>query len=399
VKVSTQRVLVLGTTFGGGNWTPLSAVTKGLHQAGHATLCFGDTAIAQEFAPAHIPVEAVPSEIALGTFMARWRSGQDAGPAPFRHWADACLPMVRALVRDFEPQLLLSEIFTAELARLTKLACGIPWCCINPGYYFGPDSIRLPETDYVGRSWHYRQQFVEAIGDADLVLHGTDALFDPPPPSLPRHHLYVGPLWWEWSNEVPPYLDAPGAPWVLVTVSSAPQAEEMTLVRTALRALAAHPVRVLLTLSDSHQREEIGFVPPNARIERFVSHAAVLARSRLLLSHAGHGIVMKALYYGVPMVLVPWDRDQPGVAARAAALGAAEVVARQELTEVQLSAAINRALENPSYQEHAERIASRLRARDPIAAARARIEEFLDRPNPDRQGPNFGIQPTAFGRG
>ncbi len=80
--------------------------------------------------------------------MARWRSGQYAGPAPFRHWADACLPMVRALVRGFEPQLLLSEIFTAELARLTKLACGIPWCCINPGYYLGPDSIRSPETDY-----------------------------------------------------------------------------------------------------------------------------------------------------------------------------------------------------------------------------------------------------------
>jgi Glycosyltransferase family 28 C-terminal domain len=376
--VSTQRVLVLGTTFGGGNWTPLSAVTVGLHRAGHAVLCFGDAAIAHEFAPAHIPVEAVPSEAALGTFMARWRSGHHAGPAPFREWADASLPIVRALVRDFTPQLLLSEIFTAELARLTKLACGIPWCCVNPGYYFGPDSIRSPETDYAGRSWHYRQQFGQAIGDADLILHGTDELFDPPPPCLPGHHLYVGPLWWERSNEVPPYLDSPGAPWVLVTVSSAPQAEEMTFVRTVLRALAAHPVRVLLTLSDSHKFEEIESVPPNAWIERFVSHAAVLTRCRLLLSHAGHGIVMKALSYGVPMVLVPWDRDQPGVAARAAALGAAEVVARHELTELQLSTAIDRVLGNSSYQERAARIASRLRARDGIATARARIEEFLN---------------------
>lgn len=375
---SARRVLVLGTTFGGGNWTPLSAVTVGLHQAGHAALCLGDAAIAHEFASAHIPVEAVPPEIALGSFMARWRSGQHAGPAPFRAWADACLPMVRALVRDFGPQLLLSEIFTADLARLTKLASGVPWCCVNPGYYFGPDSVRPPETDYAGRTWRYLQQFGEAIGDADLILHATAELFDPPPPSLPKHHFYVGPLWWERSNEVPPYLDAPGLPWVLVTVSSAPQAEELTLVRTALRALAAHPVRVLLTLSDSHKLEEIGFVAPNARIERFVSHAAVLTRSRLLLSHAGHGIVMKALYFGVPMVLVPWDRDQPGVAARAAALGVAEVVARQELTEPQLSAAIDRVLWNPSYQEHAARIASRLRARDAIATARARIEEFLD---------------------
>jgi len=62
--------------------------------------CFGDAAIAHEFGPVHIPVEAVPSEVALGTFMARWRSGQHAGPAPFRAWADACLPVVRALVAE-----------------------------------------------------------------------------------------------------------------------------------------------------------------------------------------------------------------------------------------------------------------------------------------------------------
>ena len=36
-------------------------------------------------------------------------------------------------------------------------------------------------------------------------------------------------------------------------------------------------------------------------------HSAVLKRSGLLVSHAGHGIVAKALYFGVPMVLVPWD--------------------------------------------------------------------------------------------
>lgn len=125
-------------------------------------------------------------------------------------------------------------------------------------------------------------------------------------------------------------------------MSSNPQAEEMTLARTALRALAGHPVRALLTLSDRHSRDEIGAVPANARVERFVSHAAVLTRSRLLVSHAGHGIVSKALYYGVPMVLVPWDRDQPGVAARAAALGAAEIIARHELTERRLSAAIDK---------------------------------------------------------
>jgi UDP:flavonoid glycosyltransferase YjiC (YdhE family) len=151
----------------------------------------------------------------------------------------------------------------------------------------------------------------------------------------------------------------------------------MTLARTALQTLAAHPVRVVLTLTAGHPRDELASIPANARIEPFVPHSAVLTRSGLLVSHAGHGIVAKALYYGVPMVLVPWDRDQPGVAARAAALGVAEVIARHDLTELRLAAAIDRVLGNPHYQENAARIASGLQAQDAVALARTRIEELL----------------------
>jgi UDP:flavonoid glycosyltransferase YjiC (YdhE family) len=75
-------------------------------------------------------------------------------------------------------------------------------------------------------------------------------------------------------------LDVPGASWVLVTVSSNPQAGEMTLARTAIQTLAAYPVRAVLTLSPRHPRDELGSVPANARIEQFVPHSAVLTRSR-----------------------------------------------------------------------------------------------------------------------
>ncbi len=129
-------------------------------------------------------------------------------------------------------------------------------------------------------------QAMQGIGEADLVLHVTDALFDPPPPSFPRHHHHVGPLLWEPVSEAPPYLDVPGAPWVLVTVSSLPQPEEMTLAATALRTLAALPVRVVLTLSPEHPHDELGPIPANAWLERFVPHSAVLKRGGLLVSHA-----------------------------------------------------------------------------------------------------------------
>ena len=153
----------------------------------------------------------------------------------------------------------------------------------------------------------------------------------------------------------------------------------MTLARTALQTLADFPIRVVLTLPAGHPRDELGPAPANARIEPFAPHSEVLKRARLLISHAGHGIVMKGLYYGVPMVLIPWDRDQPGVAARAAALGIAEVIPRQDLTEARLSAAIHKVLGTARYQEEAARIAGCLEGQDAVASACALIEEFVDR--------------------
>ncbi len=54
---------------------------------------------------------------------------------------------------------------------------------------------------------------------------------------------------------------------------------------------------------------ELESVLGNARVEKTVSHAAVFERAALLVSHAGHGSVMKALWFGRPMVLVPWGRE------------------------------------------------------------------------------------------
>jgi UDP:flavonoid glycosyltransferase YjiC (YdhE family) len=92
------------------------------------------------------------------------------------------------------------------------------------------------------------------------------------------------------------------------------------------------------------------------------------------VAHAGHGIAAKALQFGVPMVLVPWDRDQPGVAARAEALGVARVVARDALTPETLAAAIREVLETPDYAKRARQHRGRLHAE---SSASARVCELV----------------------
>jgi UDP:flavonoid glycosyltransferase YjiC (YdhE family) len=114
----------------------------------------------------------------------------------------------------------------------------------------------------------------------------------------------------------------------------------------------------------------------DAHVEQVVPHSAVLKRGVLLVSHAGHGSVMKALWEGKPMVLVPWGRDQPGVAARAHALGVAEVVARGPGSEVTLAAAIDRVLASSEMREAAASHATRLQATDPPGTAATHLESL-----------------------
>ena len=114
---------------------------------------------------------------------------------------------------------------------------------------------------------------------------------------------------------------------------------------------------------------DLGPLPANARVVSYAPHRAVLERAALMISHAGHGSVMRALWHGVPMVLVPWGRDQSGVAARAERLGVAAVIPRADLTPESLEAAARRVLADRSVAERLAAVSQKLQAHDAVGAA------------------------------
>jgi hypothetical protein len=65
-----------------------------------------------------------------------------------------------------------------ELARLTKAACGLRWCFVNPRYYFGLDIMRAFEADFVGRAQFFYSEWMQAVVDADLVLQRIAEFMD-----------------------------------------------------------------------------------------------------------------------------------------------------------------------------------------------------------------------------
>jgi len=83
--------------------------------------------------------------------------------------------------------------------------------------------------------------------------------------------------------------------------------------------------------------------PPNARVERFVPHGPLLDRAVVAITHGGMGATQKALAHGVPVVAVPFGRDQREVARRVLVSGAGASVPSGRLSARRLRAAVREA--------------------------------------------------------
>ena len=381
------RILVVATAGAGGDLPPLMAASLALRERGHETVFVGDAAIRRLLDPLGVHVDVLASELDLGPRIAaivqdamRETDGDLAKAGPILQrgltvWAhDVAGPIILAIDRH-QPTAIVTSLFGIEAV---DAACPpVPWAVINSTFYVGPNPPRPLEEDFGPRAIPLIRRYAELVEAPDLVLHATDQVFDYGFDRLPSRHHYVGPLGiWEPSQASPSYLDDPGDPWVLVSISSQRQ-DDIPLAEAALRALADQPLRVLVTVGPEHDPSEVRESPKNARIERTVSHFAVLKRAALLVGHAGHGTVMKALWQGTPMVLIPWGRDQPGVAARAEAFGVAEIVPRTDANRESIASAVKRALASEALRAEARSQSARLRATDPPATAARLLETII----------------------
>src|SRR5262249_7663607 len=99
---------------------------------------------------------------------------------------------------------------------------------------------------------------------------------------------------------------------------------------------------------------------PDITIGRSAPHRKVLWQAALVITHGGHGTVMKALAAGVPMVMMPHGRDQADTAARVTARGAGVVLARKASLSA-ISGAVRGVLQHDSYRGAARRLCEMIR--------------------------------------
>ena len=216
---------------------------------------------------------------------------------------------------------------------------------------------------------------VRTIDDVFLaaarVLAYTAEPFEYPRRNWPARVRLVGPGLWEPPAEAPVWLAEIDRPLVLVTCSTLFQ-DDRRLAEVASEALAGEALDAVVTTGDI---DPSGLpAAANVRVERFVPHSPLLERAACVVCHAGMGITQKALAHGVPVVAVPFGRDQPEVARRVEVAGAGVRLPARRLRADRLREAVRHAR---AMKPGAERVAAAFAAAGGAPAAADALEELV----------------------
>ncbi|HYF25636.1 MAG TPA: nucleotide disphospho-sugar-binding domain-containing protein [Baekduia sp.] len=324
----------------------------------------------------------------------------------------------RELVQDVAPDVVVADVLTLAPALAAELE-GLPWATLVPhvdprgadGFPPYSAGARLPRTAAGRAAWrgldplvrrgveHGRRELNETrrrLGlpplahvhggiSLELCLVGTFPQLEYPRPAGgggPHTHV-VGPLAWEPPAGDVALPDGDG-PVVLVAPSTS-QDREHRMLRAALEGLADLPVRVLATynrrLPDRGLR-----VPPNARLVEWVSYARTMPRCDVVVCHAGHGTVVRALMSGCVVVACPAAGDMNENAARLDWSGAGVRIPRRLVGARALRLAVQRALGEPALAARAHELAAWAAAHDAGARAAELVEDLVARRAPRAAG-------------
>jgi MGT family glycosyltransferase len=197
------------------------------------------------------------------------------------------------------------------------------------------------------------RSFDELAARPQQMLVTTAEGFEYPRSDWARNVRFVGPLDWSPPQAPPDWLEGLADPLVLVTCSTERQSDR-DLLATALEALPPVGMSVLGT-SAAHDPD--GFdVPAGSRVVRFLSHGAALDRAACVVCHGGMGITQKALAAGVPVVVVPFGRDQLETARRVEFAGAGVRLPAGRLAPERLACAVREAIGKRAQAERVARI-------------------------------------------
>lgn len=238
--------------------------------------------------------------------------------------------------------------------RLTNTAQSIASAC----------NVAVPAIEDITRQY----------GQIKIVFTSRD--FQPDADKLDDSYIFTGP-------SITPRLDVPSFPLerlraqydkvVYISMGSILN-KDIEFYKFCFEALQDIPAQFVLSSGQGTDMSSLeDRIPHNFIIEPYVPQLEVLQQADAFITHAGMNSASEALYYNVPLVMIPLSSDQPLVAKQVEEFGAGITLDKSQLTPEALKSALLQVLNESAYKQHAERLGDSLRNAGGYKEAASRI--------------------------
>jgi MGT family glycosyltransferase len=179
-------------------------------------------------------------------------------------------------------------------------------------------------------------------------------------------------------------LSVLSAPVILIAMGTMYN-EEIALYKECFEAFCESPYQIVMAIGHRVDASELGIIPSNVFVHRYVPQLDVLSRSALFITHGGINSAHEAMLCGVPMVVLPAAADHFVVAGQVEAVGAGVMLHRSRATADSLRAHAGHVLQESSFRERSAKMGESLRAAGGASRATDEILNFIQRKAPSRE--------------
>lgn len=295
------------------------------------------------------------------------------------------LPRLIELVDGWRPDLIVRESWEFG-STLVAESRDIPIARVGLGLsHVESESIEIaaPKVDQARRKLGLPPDSDgERLRESPYLTMVPEVLERPDSAAGRRPHRFGYPVR-EGSKPLPDPWGGGPEPLVYLTFGSVAAAAHLPyfpdVYLAAIEAIAALPVRLLVTIGDAERdAAELGALPGNVHVETWVPHDVAVRSAAVVICHGGFGSMLGTLAHGVPLVVVPvfsldqWANGEAVSRAKAGLLLADDPADRGALALPServidgLAAAVERIIDDDFFRRGARDVATAVGSLPPV---------------------------------
>lgn len=194
------------------------------------------------------------------------------------------------------------------------------------------------------------------VNFGDMTLVYTSSLFHPFAKTFDSSVKFVGPSILPRPADKTFPFDRLKAGKVIYISLGTLFTSHFDFFRTCLEAFANSNYQVVMSVGNNVSLDALGPIPYNFIVREFVPQLEILQRASLFITHGGMNSASEAMYYGIPLLVIPQAQDQFYVAKRVKKLKAGEMLSMQDVQAQILRQVADNIIANPMFAQESAKI-------------------------------------------